>query len=77
MQRTEQSENQVGCQKSLANVLKKRPPVCSDDEEMTDHEQVDQVMMSMGPPTQVDTSSIKLATQTNDSEIMRMIQQYL
>ena len=47
--------------------------VSSGDEEMTDHEQADQVLMSMGPPTQVDTSMINLATQTNDQEIIRMI----
>ena len=55
MQRTEQSDNQVGCQKNLAR-LPPKVALSSDDEEMTDHEQVDQVMMSMGPPTQVDTS---------------------
>ena len=67
MQRSEQSD---------LNVRRTKMPPPSDDEEMTDHEH-EQVMMSMGPPTQVDTSLINLGTQTNDMEIMRMIQQYL
>ena len=72
MQRTEQSDNQVGCQKNLAR-LPPKVALSSDDEEMTDHEQVDQVMMSMGPPTQVDTSSINLGSHTNEKEIIRMM----
>jgi hypothetical protein len=41
------------------------------DEEMRD----DQVMMSVGPPLTIDTSGINLSY--NESEILRMIQQYL
>lgn len=34
-------------------------------------------MMSVGPPLSIDTSSINLETPTNDTEVLRMIQQYL
>jgi hypothetical protein len=34
-------------------------------------------MMSIGPPSTIDTSMVSLSTQTNDVEILRMIQQYL
>jgi len=47
-----------------------------EDEEMHDH-QADKVMMTMGPPSFIDTTCIDLKSRTNDLEIMRMIQQYL
>lgn len=76
MQRTEETELQAGQHKSRP-LPKLVTAKTYEDEEMHDHQLADKVMMSMGPPSFIDTSSIDLSTRTNDAEILRMIQQYL